>query len=125
MLGKAGMSCEKWLSVRLGEDTFGKDEVSQGIGEILSFGKEGIGYTRARFGNRCLSTAELETVMFGEATLGKYDARQRRWYSLDRTFGILERSVEEEIWLRGTFGKGTFGNGTFGKGGSLDKRNVW
>ena len=41
----------------------------------------------------------------------------------------IERSVEEEIWLRGTFGKGTFGkgtfgNGTFGKGGSLVKKNV-
>ena len=89
---------------------FGKDGANQSISEVLSFGKEGVGYTRARFGNRCSSTAELETAMLGKATFGKYDTRKsdvreydvqkRRWFSLNGTFGKIERSVEEEIWLR-------------------------
>ena len=70
MLGKAGMSCEKWLSVKSGKLMSGKVGVSQNINEVLRFGKDGTRCTRTRSGNGCSNAAELRAAMSGEATFG-------------------------------------------------------
>ena len=73
--------------------------------EVTRFGKEETELNRARSGSKCFSTTELGTARSGKATFGKYDTRKsdvreydvqkRRWFSLNGTFGKIERSVKE------------------------------